>query len=78
MKLVIEVADSSLADDLGQKQIDYAAAGLLEYWVADVRGRVMHLCHTPQPDGYAVRNTQQFGIVASAITLPLQVRTEGL
>jgi Uma2 family endonuclease len=30
VKLVLEVADTSLADDLGQKQIDYAVAGLSE------------------------------------------------
>jgi Uma2 family endonuclease len=37
VKLVVEVADSSLADDMGEKREDYARSGLREYWVADVQ-----------------------------------------
>lgn len=36
--LVIEVADASLARDLGPKAKLYAKAGAREYWVADVAG----------------------------------------
>lgn len=52
--LVIEVSDSSLAQDLGAKRAMYAAAGIEEYWVADVRGRrlVVHR----QPEGRAYRD----------------------
>ena len=34
--LLIEVADSSLADDLGEKAALYAAAGIRDYWVVDL------------------------------------------
>jgi Uma2 family endonuclease len=34
--LVIEIADSSLGDDLGQKRILYEDLGVKEYWVVDV------------------------------------------
>lgn len=35
--LVIEIADSSLGDDLGQKRILYEDLGVKEYWVVDVQ-----------------------------------------
>lgn len=35
--LTIEIADTSLADDLGQKRLLYEDVGVREYWVVDVR-----------------------------------------
>ncbi|AFZ15397.1 protein of unknown function DUF820 [Crinalium epipsammum PCC 9333] len=35
--LVIEVADTSLADDLGTKRLIYENIGVSEYWVVDVQ-----------------------------------------
>ncbi|MDJ0901912.1 MAG: Uma2 family endonuclease [Xenococcus sp. MO_188.B8] len=35
--LVIEVANSSLADDLGQKRLLYEDLGIAEYWIIDVQ-----------------------------------------
>ena len=37
VRLAIEVSDSALSDDLGPKCRSYAAAGVPEYWVVDVR-----------------------------------------
>lgn len=37
--LVIEVANTSLADDLGLKLRQYEAAGVADYWVVDLRRR---------------------------------------
>jgi Uma2 family endonuclease len=37
--LVGEISDITLAQDLDQKKHLYAALGILEYWVIDVRGR---------------------------------------
>lgn len=48
---MIEVADSSLRFDLGEKARRYAMAGTPVYWVFDVRGKVAHLHFDPQPDG---------------------------
>ncbi|HEX8485458.1 Uma2 family endonuclease [Sphingomonas sp.] len=42
VKLVVEVADTSLRFDVGKKQTAYADAGLPEYWVVDVNGRQVH------------------------------------
>jgi Uma2 family endonuclease len=78
VKLVIEVADASLSDDLGQKLVDYAQAGLAEYWVADVRARVIHQCAEPTVDGYRRRHVIRFGEPAAALTLPLTLDTKAL
>jgi Uma2 family endonuclease len=48
--LVIEVADSSLAYDIGDKASLYAAAGIADYWVIDVNDRRIRVFRNPQPD----------------------------
>lgn len=52
VKLIVEVADATLADDLGEKREDYARAGLAEYWVADVAKKRVHRHADPQGDRY--------------------------
>jgi len=42
--LVVEVAASSLSDDIGRKQLLYERLGVKEYWVIDVNaGQVIAL-----------------------------------
>jgi Uma2 family endonuclease len=41
--LLIEVSDSSLAEDLQEKSDIYAASGIAEYWVVDVRNSRIHV-----------------------------------
>jgi Uma2 family endonuclease len=48
--LVVEVADTSLVADTGDKASLYAAAGIADYWVIDVNDRRLHLFRDPQPD----------------------------
>ncbi len=45
--LLIEVSDSSLAYELGEKLERYAAAGVAEYWVVDLPNRVLHVFRAP-------------------------------
>jgi Uma2 family endonuclease len=47
--LAVEVALSSLTYDLTTKAELYAAAGVPEYWVLDLEGRVLHVFRDPQP-----------------------------
>lgn len=78
VRLVVEVAQSTLADDLGLKLASYARAGVAEYWVADVaKGRI--LLHA-EPDGetYARREPRAFGERFDALTLPLTIDTSAL
>jgi Uma2 family endonuclease len=78
VKLVIEVTDASLPDDLGQKLLDYAQAGLPEHWVADVTARVLHICTGPNPQGYQRRRVVRFGKAAAAETSALQIDVTAL
>lgn len=48
--LAVEVADSSLDYDLGRKPQIYAAFGVQELWVVDVKRRVVHV-HGDPADG---------------------------
>ena len=68
--LIIEVADTSLADDLGKKSVLYGRAGVPGYWVADVNGRAIHQMWSPEPDGYARRATTPFSETITAVTIP--------
>jgi Uma2 family endonuclease len=59
--LAVEIAQSTLADDLGRKRIDYASAGIRHYWVVDVEGSRIH-CHAdPQGADYAAIEVVAFG-----------------
>lgn len=55
--LVVEVADSSLAYDLGEKAAIYADAGIPEYWVVDLAARSLEVLREPRPGGYEARST---------------------
>lgn len=59
--LAIEVADTTLRDDLGPKLDDYAQAEIPRVWVIDLGGEVVHLCTTPGSEGYAERRIVRFG-----------------
>ena len=50
--LIIEIANTSLAYDLGSKAERYARWGLREYWVLDVPARTLIVHRDPGPDGY--------------------------
>lgn len=49
--LVIEVADSSLFVDLGNKLTKYARADIRRYWVVDIKSRTIHDYRDPAPFG---------------------------
>ena len=54
--LLVEVADSSLEFDLGEKLARYAAAGIPEVWVANLRAG--ELVVNTDPDGAAYANVR--------------------
>ena len=56
--LLIEVSQSSLPRDRGQKMQLYARSGIPEYWIVDVEHRVVIVHRQPGPLGYA--DVQQF------------------
>jgi Uma2 family endonuclease len=50
--LIIEVADSSLSDDLAEKASLYAQFRIAEYWVVDATGRRIHVHRRSDGDRY--------------------------
>ncbi len=65
--LLIEVADSSLAYDLGEKAELYAASGVSDYWVVDVKSESVVVHRTPGESGYS--SVATFGRDAVIATL---------
>ena len=50
--LLIEVAESSLPYDLGEKAQLYATGGIAEYWVIDVTHQRLHRHRQPSTNGF--------------------------
>lgn len=59
--LVVEVADATLATDLGCKAALYARHGVPEYWVVGVEARVIHQLWRPDGGAYAACRDIAFG-----------------
>lgn len=65
--LLIEVSDSSLKQDLGEKADLYAEYGVVEYWVIDVNLEQVHVHRGPADGRYC--SVQVFGKPASIAPL---------
>ena len=50
--LIIEIADSTLKNDIQVKGKDYARSGVEDYWVLDVKGRQLYVYRNPTQSGY--------------------------
>lgn len=59
--LGVEISDTTLARDLGEKASDYARGGIPHYWVVDIKAQTIHVMSEPSPDGYAKRQVVRFG-----------------
>ena len=51
--LVIEIADTSFEYDTTTKAALYAAHGVRDYWVVDVRTRITRVFRQPTPTGFS-------------------------
>jgi Uma2 family endonuclease len=67
--LLVEVADSSLRYDRGEKSEIYAAAGIKEYWVVDVNGHTVEVMRDPREAQYRDRKTYSVGETISPLAL---------
>jgi Uma2 family endonuclease len=68
--LLIEVADSSLAFDRRGKLPLYARAGIAEFWIVDLKRRVLEVHRSPTGDGYADTSTHQPGDQVALALIP--------
>jgi len=69
VRLVVEVSDTTLAEDIGRKREIYAAGGIPEYWVVDLPGQAIRQYWAPGDGGYAHEAVVPFGSRLSAATL---------
>jgi len=68
--LLIEVADSSLDFDCGDKAALYAAAGIKDYWVVSLPERLIHVFRQPTGGAYADHTTARFGDELRPLAFP--------
>ena len=79
VRLIVEIANASLSDDLGEKLEDYASGNLPEYWVADAKGRLILRHAGPNANTYARREAARFGETFASLVYPsLSVDTSAL
>ncbi|MEG3085219.1 Uma2 family endonuclease [Sphingomonas sp. PB2P12] len=69
LALVIEIADTTLRNDLGRKRKIYAREGIAEYWVLDVRARVIHQMWAPIEDRFTQMREVSFDTGIGAATI---------
>jgi Uma2 family endonuclease len=70
VRLVLEIADTSLARDRDVKAPLYAAAGLAELWIVDLTGRQTLRLRRPGTDGYAEVTSLPFTAPLSPLCAP--------
>lgn len=79
LALVIEIADTTLRNDLGRKRKIYAREGISEYWVVNVRARVIHQMWAPSGDRFTQSRDIPFDAGIESTTIPgLKVETSAL
>jgi Uma2 family endonuclease len=77
--LVVEIAESSLGVDRGEKASLYARAGLADYWILNLPERALEVYRDPEPDpaaplGWRYRSVTVLGPGASIAPLALPGR----
>ena len=60
---VIEYANSSVAKDLDAKRKAYATANIQEYWVVNLKKRVVTVLRAPHEGDYSSENTLTNGVI---------------
>ena len=72
--LAVEIANTTLARDLGEKALDYARAGIANYWVVDLNARathVMRLGASGRYDSEIVRFSEDLGVPGTDRTITI-------
>lgn len=77
--LLVEVADTTAAFDLGQKARIYAAGGIAEYWVVHIEDATIRQLWKAGTKGYDEQRTVALGDPIEAVTIEgLVVETSGI
>jgi Uma2 family endonuclease len=68
--LLVEVADTTLNYDCQTKAKIYAQAGILDYWVIDIKNRQVHIFRDPTSIGYASHLILAESQIVSSLAFP--------
>jgi len=68
--LIIEISDSTLKDDLGEKAAAYAEAGVREYWVIDPNTKTLYAHHLGEDGTYGEPTQVGFTDTITAAHIP--------
>jgi Uma2 family endonuclease len=68
--LIVEVADSSLDYDRSRKARVYARNGVPDYWIINLRDRVLEIYRQPDGDRYRSRDTLRAEDMATSLAAP--------
>jgi Uma2 family endonuclease len=68
--LLVEVSDSTLATDLGEKAQQNGANGIVDYWVLDLQGDRVVVHREPTADGYASVQSVTRGETINPLAFP--------
>lgn len=73
---LVEISDSTLTGDLDQKKKVYARAGILEYWMVNVKFQVLQVFREPAAVDYRSETKYTQGIIYSLAfpNVPTEVR----
>lgn len=69
VRLCVEVSASTLSGDKGDKRREYAEVGLAEYWVLDVKARVVHRFWVPAGGDFLQRDIVRAGETLTSATI---------
>ncbi len=61
---LIEIADSTLSKDLGIKKTIYASANIQEYWVIDLKSKILKVFQKPTGNDYDIQQDYQTGFIS--------------
>jgi Uma2 family endonuclease len=76
--LLVEISDSTLEKDLKQKQVVYANAGILEYWVVDLNAQQLIVFQHPSENCYQLQQTYRQGTLSLTAFEKIELSVEKL
>jgi len=68
--LIIEVSVSSASFDANEKALIYGRAGIPEYWMLDIPGKVLRIFTDPGPEGYRGQRVARPGEIVRCGSIP--------
>ncbi len=76
--LLIEIAESSIEFDTGEKLQMYALAGIPEYWVIDLNDYKIHVYRQPDGDKYLFKEIIDDNGIATCETIDFQLNAKDI